>query len=248
MKILVADDEASVRMLVAKIAKDEGYELCQANDGEQALEMFEREQPDLVILDVMMPKKNGYQVCEEIRQKNPLVPVIFLSAKSDVVDKCVGFQMGGDDYVVKPFAVEELSMRIDARIRRNKQLSELSTGIVQAGDLILDTKRIKATIGGRPLELTPKEFQLLVLFASNPEKVFTKDQIVEAVWGKEYMGSTTSIAVFIRKIREKIEESPSHPERLQTVWYVGYRYVPKESYQEKEPSFVPYTLTKDNNS
>ena len=229
MKVMIVDDEASMRLLVQRIVREGGYEFCSASDGSEALEVFEREQPDIVILDVMMPKLNGFQVCEELRARGALLPIVFLSAKGDIVDKSIGFKAGGDEYLVKPFSPRELIIRIDAQLRQHERVVSFNNETLEAGDLKLDMRRYRVSLAGRPIDLTPREFQLLALFASHPNEVFTKEQLIEQVWGEEYTGTTTSIAVFIRRIREKIEKDPSKPEIIQTVWYIGYRFVSPES-------------------
>lgn len=231
MKILLADDEQSMRTLVECIVTDEGYGFCVACDGVEALEVFEEEKPDLLILDVMMPHMDGFQVCRKLRERGVLAPVIFLSAKGDIVDKSVGFSVGGDDYLVKPFSPQELIFRIEAHLRKHKlAFSQQSDNpqppidLLQAGDLELDVKHHRVSVRGLPASLTPKEFQILLLLASRPGEIITREQIVEEIWGKEYIGETSSIAVFIRKIREKIEVDPSNPRYVQTAWRIGYRF------------------------
>lgn len=225
MKIMLADDEQAIRTLIERIVLDEGYEFCLAEDGLEALSVFALENPDLIILDVMMPELDGFQVCRKIREQNTLVPIIFLSAKGDIVDKGVGFTCGGDDYLVKPFAPQELSMRIRARLRKRGQAApELCDAPVIFEDFEFDVKRHRLTKKGIPIDLTSKEYQILLLLACSPGEVFTREQITEYVWGKEYVGEVSSLAVFVRKIRAKIEEDPSNPVYLQTVWRVGYRF------------------------
>lgn len=225
MKIMLADDEQSMRTLVERVVLDAGYEFCSARDGQEALDVFEAEKPDLVILDVMMPKLDGFQVCKKMREQGILTPAIFLSAKGDIVDKGVGFSVGGDDYLVKPFSPQELSLRIEAHLRKHKLVfTQNRDDCIKAGDIEFDIKRHKVIVRGTVVDFTPKEFQILLLLASHPGEVFTREQLIEAVWGEEFIGETSSIAVFVRKIREKIEEDPSKPQLLQTVWRVGYRF------------------------
>ncbi len=224
MKIMLVDDEVGIHAIVERIAHDSGYEYYEASGGEEAIGVFFETNPDLLILDVMMPDVDGFQVCRELRAKGCLVPIIFLTAKGDIVDKGVGFDVGGDDYIVKPFSPKELSMRIKAHLRRQQRSLQSAQDNIHAGDLTIEIKRRKVLIHGKPIELTPKEFLILMLMASHPGEVFTHEQLIEEVWGKEYVGETTSIAVFIRKIREKIEVDPSKPRYLQTVWRSGYRF------------------------
>ena len=224
-KIMLADDEPSMQNLIRRIAVGGGYEFCSATDGEEAIEVYEREQPDLVILDVMMPKLDGFQVCQELRNSGAIVPIVFLTAKGDILDKGAGFNVGGDDYLVKPFDPQELLLRIDAHLKRNERIMpKQQDDSVMLGGLEFDTKRYRVTIGEKRIDFTPKEFQILFLLASHPGEVFTREQLIEAVWGEEFVGETSSLPVFIRKIREKIEQDPSHPVYLQTAWRSGYRF------------------------
>lgn len=224
-KIMLADDEPSMQNLIRRIVLDGGYEFCSAFDGEDAIGVYEREHPDLVMLDVMMPKLDGFQVCQKLRSKGAIVPIVFLTAKGDIADKGVGFSVGGDDYLVKPFDPQELLLRIEAHLKRNERIvPKQPDGCVMLGNLEFDTARYRVTLEGRRIDFTPKEFQILFLLASHPGEVFTREQLIEAVWGEEFVGETSSLPVFIRKIREKIEEDPSHPVYLQTAWRSGYRF------------------------
>ena len=230
MKIMLADDEESIRIVVEYIVTEDGYDFCYAADGAEALAVFEAENPDLVILDVMMPKLNGFDVCAQLRKKGSNVPIIILSAKGDIVDKSVGFKAGADDYLVKPFSSLELSLRIEALLRRrDHQASETEEReSIKLGDLEIFFKRYEARLKGKRVELTPKEFKILAYMASHPGKVYTRKQLLTYVWGEDYVGELTGIAVFICKIREKIEEDPAKPKYLQTVWGVGYKFGEKE--------------------
>lgn len=228
MKIMLADDELSLCDALEIILDDAGYEVCIAHDGAQAIELFRRERPDLVVLDVMMPKYDGFEVCEVVRGINPDVPLLMLSAKGDIVDKKSGFKAGADDYLVKPFNDEELLLRIEALMRRRSRGESQGepkklTQAVQIGDLVIDPLRYEVTVADRVISLTPKEFQILALMADHPGKVFTREDLIESIWGKEYEAGAISIPVYVRRIREKIEEDPSSPKYLQTVWRFGYR-------------------------
>lgn len=225
MKILVVDDEESIRKLVGRIVVDDGYEACYASDGIEALRVYTREQPDLIVLDVMMPGLNGFEVCERLRDLGATSPIIFLSAKGDIIDQGTGFGAGGDDYIAKPFSPKELSLRIRARLQQHARAGRAVTCDGTAQKFIFNEKRHQVIVRGEIINLTPKEFQILALLVRHPGEVFTREQIIKEAWGDEYVGETTSVAVFIRKIREKIEEDPSHPKFLQTVWHVGYKFV-----------------------
>ncbi|MDR1013601.1 MAG: response regulator transcription factor [Coriobacteriales bacterium] len=224
MKILLADDEPAIHAVVKQLSSNQGYAFCGASSGAEALERYAEEKPDLVILDVMMPDMDGYHVCRELRSQGAEVPVIFLSAKGDIVDKGIGFEAGCDDYLVKPFSPSELAMRIKALFRRGASPQAADKGVIESDGLRIDLKKKKVLIEGKAVALTPKEFMILVILASHPGEIFTHEQLIEEVWGKEYVGITSSIAVFISKIREKIEKNPSKPRYLQTVWRFGYRF------------------------
>lgn len=225
MKIMLVDDEESIRVLVEMIVIENGYDFCYAANGEEALARFEQEQPDLIILDIMMARMNGFVVCEHIRRFSN-VPIIILSAKGDIVDKSIGFHAGADDYLVKPFSSVELALRIDALLRRHeiKDVSAISDNLA-VGKIEINFKRHEVIVEGAPVEFTPKEFKILSYMASHPGEVFSKDQIQDYVWGEDYAGELTGLAVFIRKIREKIEKTPSRPKYLLTVWGTGYKFV-----------------------
>lgn len=225
MKIMLADDEINIHTLVHRIADDDGYDFIAAFDGAEAIKVVEEEQPDILILDVMMPRLDGFQVCRKIRAAGITVPIIFLSAKGDIVDKGVGFEAGGDDYLVKPFSPEELSMRISAHLRRQQNAaSTVRAEVIEYGDLKIDSKKRKVFKRGVAIDLTPKEFDIFAIFAGSEGEIFTREQLTVQVWGEEYAGETLGIAVYIRRIREKIEDNPSKPSYIQTVWREGYRF------------------------
>lgn len=224
-KIMLADDEQSMRNLIGRIVADGGHEFCCAIDGREAIEVYQAESPDLVILDVMMPRLDGFQVCQELRSEGAIIPIIFLTAKSDIVDKGEGFNVGGDDYLVKPFDPQELLLRVDAHLKRNERIvPKQQSDCIVLGGLEFNTKRNRVSVEGHQIDFTPKEFRILYLLASHPGEVFTREQLIEAVWGEEFVGETSSLPVFIRKIREKIECDPSRPVYLQTAWRSGYRF------------------------
>lgn len=227
-KILLVDDEDSIRKVVQHIVEKEGYDFCYAADGEQALEMFTQENPDLIILDVMLPEIDGFEVCRRIREKST-VPIILLSAKGDIVDKSVGFNMGADDYITKPFSPVELALRIKAMLRRSsfQQTAQnpATQDLIVVKDLVINNKTFEVTIRGKKVELTSKEFELLSFLARHPGQVFTRKQLFDNLWGEKYLGDAGTITVFIRKVREKIERDPGHPEYIHTVWGVGYKFI-----------------------
>ncbi|MDE8702480.1 response regulator transcription factor [Adlercreutzia equolifaciens] len=228
MKILIADDERDICEAVRKIVERAGHTCFAVYDGLLALEAFERENPDLVILDVMMPEVNGFDLCCDLRERDAQVPIIMLSAKSDIVDKSVGFAAGCDDYIAKPFNSQELSMRIEAQLRRVRLAAadepvRRNRSIVRLGDMEVRLKRNEVLVHGQYVNLTPKEFQIIAFLANHVGEAFSSQDIIANVWGEAYMPDSGSIAVFVRKIRSKIEDDPSKPRYLQTVWREGYR-------------------------
>lgn len=226
MKIMLADDDEGIRVLVSHIIKDAGYDFCVAVDGLEAIEQYKAERPDVLILDVMMPGLNGFDVCKRLRDEKVTVPIIVLTAKGDIVDKSVGFNAGADDYLVKPFVSEELLLRIEALLRRSGKV--MTEGYIsdrlQFDGMEIDVKRRRVEVAGVVANLTPKEFHLLHLLASNPGIVFTKDQLIEDIWGAHYEGEMAGITVLVHRLREKIEADPSNPRYVHTVWHVGYRF------------------------
>ncbi|MEA1962227.1 MAG: response regulator transcription factor [Bacillota bacterium] len=228
-KIMIVDDEESVQNVVQSIMTKDGYQICFAADGEEALKVFSDEQPHLVILDIMLPEIDGFEVCRRIRETSS-VPIIMLSAKGDIVDKTVGFTMGTDDYLAKPFSPVELSLRVKALLKRTAQSAgadkiEKVPDLMRIKDLEIYPKRYEVKMHGENVELTCKEFELLRFMASHQGQVFTRKQLFDTIWGEDYMGDTGNITVFIRKIREKVEKNPSKPEYILTVWGVGYKFV-----------------------
>jgi two-component system response regulator VicR len=222
MKIALADDERSIQRLVQRIVEDSGYVFCSVEDGLAVFEMVEHESPDLIILDVMMPGMDGFHVCFELRKLGITVPIIILSAKGDIVDKRSGFDVGADDYLVKPFSPEELLMRIQAHLRQHDRVASLQKVSIQEGEIEIQPTRFKILRQGEEIPFTAKEFQILVFLAEHRGEIVTREQLIEEVWGEEFVGETSSVAVFIRKIREKIEEDPSHPQLIKTMRNVGY--------------------------
>ena len=230
MKILLVDDEPSIERALRTLVEDAGYEFVYAEDGYQALRVVEAEKPNLIVMDVMMPRLDGFAACRELRVRGVTAPIIFLSAKGDIVDKGVGFAAGGDDYMVKPFDPRELLMHIEAHLRRASMGAApvVEPGeVLQVGSLVLDTGRFRLTKAGEHIPLTPKEFKILFALASRPGIVLSREQLVEEAWGKEFVGETSSITVFIKKLRSKIEDDPAEPRIIQTVWGIGYKLEPE---------------------
>lgn len=229
MKIMLVDDDDGLHVLIRRLVEDAGYDFCSAYGGEEGLKVLAAEKPDLLLLDVMMPGMNGFDVCCKVREQGRRIPVIFLSAKGDIVDKSIGFKAGGDDYVVKPFNSDELLLRIEAHLRRHKQdlafvKAVTRSGSYATGDLEVLFNQYEVRVRGEKVDLTAKEFEILALLAASPGQVFTRAQIFEHIWGEKSDVDESSITVFIRKIHEKIEENPSKPQYLLTVWRVGYKF------------------------
>ncbi|BAK44196.1 response regulator transcription factor [Eggerthella sp. YY7918] len=228
-KIMLIDDDESLHVLIHRIAEEAGYDFCSAFDGEQGLAVLAAEKPDLLLLDVMMPGMNGFDVCLRMREEGRRIPIIFLSAKGDIVDKSIGFKAGGDDYVVKPFSSDELLLRIEAHLRRHRDDLAFAKAVSRegsnrTGDLEILFNQYEVRLCGEVVDLTAKEFEILALLAANPGQVFTRGQIYEHIWGADSDVDESSITVFMRKIREKIEDNPSQPKYLLTVWRVGYKF------------------------
>ena len=228
MKVMLVDDEPSFHVLVQSVCESAGYEFRGVGDSRQAIEVFKAYAPDVVLLDIMMPCLDGYQVCESIRALDSEVAVVFLSAKGAVPDKREAFSRGADDYLVKPFDGEELLMRLEALQRRSQrakaQAAPAPSETLKVGEFEFDSVRQALSLNGASVQLTPKEFQILYTLALKPETVMSKEELIEAVWGKEYLDDAISIAVYVRKIREKIEQNPAKPRYLKTAWGMGYSF------------------------
>ncbi len=226
-KILVVDDEASIVNIISFNLKKEGYEVITANDGETGLELALSEKPDLVLLDIMMPQMDGYEVCRKIREKSA-VPIIMLTARADEVDKVIGLEMGADDYVTKPFGNRELMARVKANLRRTianeAAKSAKNTNIAEYGDITIDFKRYEVKKRGETINLTVRETELLNFLATQQSQIFTRETLLEKVWGYEYLGDVRAVDVTIRRLREKIEDDPGKPQYIITKRGVGYYF------------------------
>ena len=221
--VLVVDDEPIVREVVVRYLQREGYRTLEAADGERARELIEREPPSLVVLDVMLPGTDGLSLCRWIRSRSDL-PVILLTARGEEADRIVGLELGADDYVTKPFSPRELAARVRTVLRRAAPPVLGDARLVLAG-LEIDAAAREVTKSGRELKLTALEFDLLWFLASNRRHVFSRNQLMDRVWGYEAALDTGTVTVHVRRLREKIEDDPSHPKLLETVWGVGYRFV-----------------------
>ena len=224
-KILVVDDEKPISDIISFNLENEGYAIEKAYDGEQALEVFEKSQPDLVILDLMLPKMDGLEVCREIR-KQSAVAVIMLTAKDSEIDKVLGLELGADDYVTKPFSNRELIARVKANLRRNlvkePEPQEVNKNEIVVGDLVIHQDAYIISKHGEEIELTHREFELLHYLARHIGQVMTREHLLETVWDYDYFGDVRTVDVTIRRLREKIEDIPSHPTYIVTRRGVGY--------------------------
>jgi two-component system alkaline phosphatase synthesis response regulator PhoP len=221
--ILVVDDEARIVKLVRDYLERAGYHVIDARDGETALQLARREKPDLIVLDLMLPAVDGFDVCRRLRKESG-VPIIMLTARVEEVDRIVGLELGADDYVTKPFSPRELVARVGATLRRAKGQVGPTT-ILRAGDLELDTASQSSTLAGEAVDLTSTEFQLLATLVRQPGRIFSREQLLEAVHGYSFEGYDRSVDSHIKNLRRKIEADPRQPQYIQTVYGIGYRFV-----------------------
>jgi len=226
-RILIVEDEAPLAAGLCDLLSGEGYLPMTAADGRQALELFRREKPDLVLLDVMLPEKSGYEVCRDIRREDPRTPILMLTAKGEEVDRIAGLELGADDYIVKPFGVGELVARIRAAFRRlhaaGEEAAELTAEELCFADVRVDPRRMELHKGARRHPITPRELALLRLFLSRRGEVLDRNTLLDRVWGVRYEGTTRTLDQHVAQLRKKIEEDPSRPRHLLTVHGVGYR-------------------------
>ena len=226
-RILVVEDEPMVAEVVERYLRRERYDVEVVHDGERALASFEREPPDLVVLDLMLPGIDGMEVCRRLRER-VATPVIMLTARGDEVDKLLGLGMGADDYVTKPFSPRELTARIQAVLRRSGSRHEARDAdrAMRFGDLVIDPLARSVEAGGVRVALTAKEFDLLLYLARHPHRVFTREQLMDQVWDYEFAADLSTVTVHVRRLRAKVEADPSRPRYLKTVWGVGYKFEP----------------------
>lgn len=224
MNILVCDDQQEIVEAIEIYLKNEGYEIFKAYDGQEALEVLDRETIHLIIMDVMMPKMDGIRATLKIRESRN-IPVIMLSAKSEDTDKIMGLNIGADDYVTKPFNPLELIARVKSQLRRYTKLgsTQSSEHVFQTGELVVDDERKEVTVDGEPVRMTPVEYKILLLLTKNAGRVFSIEQIYEQVWNEPAYSPENTIAVHVRRIREKIEINPKEPKYLKVVWGIGYK-------------------------
>ena len=225
MKILLVEDEAGLILTLTDRLQSEGFDVTSATDGEQGLSFALNESFDLIILDVMLPKKNGLDVCRDLRQKNITTPILMLTAKGETIDKVLGLKLGADDYLTKPFEVMELLARIEALLRRSPQTMNNSPDAFRFGDVQIDFRRAEVMKNNQPLELSAIEFKLLQFLIENRGAVHSRDKLLDEVWGYDAMPTTRTVDVHIAWLRQKLETNPKHPQFIQTVHGLGYKFV-----------------------
>lgn len=222
-KILVIDNDLAVSDLIKNHFESEGYEVKCISDGSESISTFKVYEPDIVLLDIMLPRKDGWQVCREIREISNR-PIIMISAKSDIFDKVLGLELGADDYLVKPFDIKELSARIKAVLRRcKKDTSPIDEEVVKFENIEISLQKYELKINGKSIDIPPKELELLYFLASNYNRVFSRDQLLDKVWGFDYLGDSRTVDVHIKRLREKLQ-GVSDRWLIKTVWGVGYKF------------------------
>ncbi|MCR4892093.1 MAG: response regulator transcription factor [Lachnospiraceae bacterium] len=228
-RVLVVDDEKNIVKGVTYSLKQDNMAVDAAYDGEEAVELARRNDYDIILLDVMLPKLTGFEVCQQIREFSG-VPIIMLTAKGDDMDKILGLEYGADDYITKPFNILEVKARIKAIMRRTERAEEKEEkpSVIEKGELRLDLDSRRVYISGREINLTAKEFDVLELLANNPSRVYSRENLLNLIWGKDYPGDERTVDVHIRRLREKIENSPSNPHYVHTKWGVGYYFQDQE--------------------
>lgn len=228
-KILIVDDDVNIAELISLYLTKECYDTRMVHDGEEALAVYEQYQPNLILLDLMLPGIDGYQVCREIRAKSNL-PIIMLSAKGEIFDKVLGLELGADDYIMKPFDSKELVARVKAVLRRYQpsrpEASTANIKCVEYPDLVINQTNYSVVYCGKPVDMPPKELELLYFLASSPNQVFTREQLLDHIWGYEYIGDTRTVDVHVKRLREKIKDHGSWS--LATVWGIGYKFEVKQ--------------------
>ena len=222
-KILVIDNDANVSEFIKNHFESEGYEVKTVSDGSEGVAAFKLYEPDIVLLDIMLPRKDGWQVCREIREVSTR-PIIMISAKSDIFDKVLGLELGADDYLVKPFDIKELSARVKAVLRRcKKDVSQADEEVVRFENIEISLQKYELKLKGRSIDIPPKELELLYFLASNYNRVFSRDQLLDKVWGFDYLGDSRTVDVHIKRLREKLQ-GVSDRWLIKTVWGVGYKF------------------------
>ncbi|MCL1835870.1 MAG: response regulator transcription factor [Oscillospiraceae bacterium] len=221
--VLIVEDEKNIVDILSFNLKNEGYDIIAAYDGETALKRYNERLPDLILLDVMLPLLDGFEVCRRIRETDKMTPIIMLTAREEETDKVMGLELGADDYITKPFSVRELQARVKANIRRTQTMAE-DAAVERKEGLVIDKERYDVIINGRSAELTQREFDLISYLAANPGKVYSREELLQEVWQYEYFGDLRAVDVAIRRLREKVEEDSSQPKYVVTKRGVGYYY------------------------
>ncbi|MEY5146163.1 MAG: hypothetical protein RL224_477 [Actinomycetota bacterium] len=222
-RVLVVEDEPNLREPLVYLLEKEGYQVLEAADGNAAIENFQKHSPDLILLDLMLPGISGNEVCRLIRLESQ-VPIIMITAKDTEIDKVVGLEIGADDYVTKPYSTRELLARMKAVLRRGAESPVSESGLLKAGPVVMDLDRHTVSVNGEPIQMPLKEFELLELLIENVNRVLTRGQIIDRVWGSNYFGDTKTLDVHVKRVRSKIEEDPSRPRHLITVRGLGYKF------------------------
>jgi len=223
-KILLIDDEENIVKGIKYNLENEGYQVDVAYDGETALRMIFENIYNLIIIDIMLPHFDGMQVLKKVRDKSKSIPVLMLTAKGYDEDKVKAFELGADDYLTKPFSIAELKARVKALLRRAYEVSNVKVDIIKSGDIMIDVASRRVSICGKSVDLTAKEFDILFLLVTNPKKVYSRESLLEIIWGYDYVGDSRTVDVHIRRLREKIEKDPANPHYILTKWGVGYYY------------------------
>lgn len=223
-KILIVDDEVDIASSIQYVLNQEGFATVLAHDGNKAMDAYDRERPDLVILDLMMPGIDGYEVCRRVRAQDKKTPIVMLTARTSEIDTVVGLELGANDYVAKPVRLRELVARVKAHLREAPEAKPDTSGI-RLGELSIDVDSRTVRVGEKDIDLTFKEFELLLAMAKQPNRVFSRDQLFSQVWGSDFLGESRTVDVHIRYLREKLEDTPSQPKHILTVRGVGYRLV-----------------------
>ncbi len=226
IKIMVVDDDSNICELLRLYLEKEGFATVLASDGAQAVALFDSEKPDLMLLDVMMPRLDGWQVCREIRKKSTC-PIIMITAKGEVFDRVLGLELGADDYIVKPFETKEVIARIKAVLRRSGISEAKKSREVEYDGLYINMENYELRVNGKVIDTPPKEMELIYHLASNPNRVYTRDQLLDEVWGFEYYGDSRTVDVHVKRLREKLD-AVSDQWTLKTVWGVGYKFEVKD--------------------
>lgn len=224
-KLLIVDDEVDIANSIQYVLNQEGFSTMMAHDGVKAMALIEAEKPDLIILDLMMPGLDGYEVCRRVRASDRKTPILMLTARTSEIDTVVGLELGANDYISKPVRLRELVARVKAHLRETPGVPQAQARGIKLGNLAIDMDSRTVTVGNQQIDLTFKEFELLAAMAKHPNRVFTRDQLFAQVWGSDFLGESRTVDVHIRYLREKLEENPSQPKHILTVRGVGYRLV-----------------------